>query len=70
MSIALIEQIEALVAAASKDEIQALPPIRRQRLTQALRYLADQIDPAKDSDPRASALAGIQGGERAEDSHE
>jgi hypothetical protein len=67
MPIATIDKVEALIAIISRAEIQQLSPIRRQRLTQALRYLADMADTAKKADPRSGALAQLRDGERAED---
>jgi hypothetical protein len=66
MPIAALDKIEAMIAGVTRDEIQALSPNRRQRLTQALRYLADLADPSKPADPRSGPLARLRDGERAE----
>jgi len=52
-----IEKIDALVAGISRDEIQRMPPVHRQRLAQALRYVADLCDPpTKAAEPPKAAL--------------
>jgi hypothetical protein len=67
MPIATIDKIEALIAGVTREQIQQLSPIRRQRLTQALRYIADMADPSQKADPRSGALGQLRDGERAED---
>jgi hypothetical protein len=59
--------IEALIEGITREQVEAMPPIRRQRLTQALRYLADLADPSRPADPRSGALASLRDGERPED---
>jgi hypothetical protein len=62
----LIDTLEAMLAGVTRKQIEALSPIRRMRLTQALRYLADIADPSKPADPRSGPLARLRDGERAE----
>jgi hypothetical protein len=62
----LIDTLEALLEGITREQIASWSPVRRMRLTQALRYLADLADPSKPAEPRSGPLARLRAGERAE----
>lgn len=62
-----IATIEALIAGVTREQLEALSPLRRMRLAQMLRHVATLADPSKPANPRAGALARLRDGETAED---
>jgi hypothetical protein len=40
--VTLIEKIDALIAGLSKNDLERMPPLHRQRLAQALRRVAER----------------------------
>jgi hypothetical protein len=66
MAIVALEHLEAMAEGITREDLEALTPIRRVRLAQLLRHLATLADPTRPADPRAGALARLRDGERAE----
>lgn len=62
MSIA--EKALALLTVIRPEDVQALPPAKRQQFTQACRHLADIAEP-KPPPPKAGVLADLRNGNRA-----
>jgi hypothetical protein len=54
-----IEKIDALISGVTRDDIKKMPPAPRQRLAQALRYIADLADPPRSDAPKAGVLAHL-----------
>jgi hypothetical protein len=61
-----IATLEALLEVVTKEQLEALSPIRRMRLAQTLTYVAGLADPRKPPDPRSGPLALLHAGERSE----
>ena len=60
----VISKLDALLEALTQEEIDALPPARRQRLGALLAYWGNRCDPPKD-EAKAGVLAVLKDGERA-----
>jgi hypothetical protein len=52
-------KIDALIAGITRDDVQKMPQAHRQRLAQALRYVADLCDPPA-SPPSSGVLAALR----------
>jgi hypothetical protein len=58
--VTLIEKIDALIAGLSKNDLERMPPLHRQRLAQALRRVADLADPP--APPPSGVLSELEDG--------
>lgn len=65
MPIDLTDKIVALFAALSDDDIDALPPVRRRRLAEQCRRVANRAE-ADRKQPRAGVLADLKRGVRSD----
>jgi hypothetical protein len=63
--IEVIAKLDALLNALRQDDIDALPPARRERLGQLLTYWGSRCNPPKE-EPKAGVLCDLSRGERGE----
>ena len=60
----IASKLAALLEGLTQADIDALPPVHRQRLGALLQYWANRCDPPKD-EAKAGVLAVLKDGERA-----